>query len=413
MVKSIFWLGTIQVINYSLPFLLLPILLNRVGVVNYGNISLAMGLVMIVTSLVDFGFNLTGSRDISLVKTTAEERSIIRDIVSARMTLILIGAILFTGIVLSIEPFSENTKLMLYSFPLIITNSLFPSWYFIGKQHTKPLFLLTFLSRIIYFLLIIFFVNDTHDSVYVNMLNALGWFASLLICPYFLPSGLFKFSNLNFSKVWQTILNNKLISLSSLLVSSQRSLPIVIAGTILSPSDLGIYSIADKTILAITSMFIILHSSFFPKYCLYLQENSKISTLIQLIRPVVTPITAVIGIGSALFFFFGSDGLALLSADLKTDQFKTITPLIAFIPLGLLINLPISMTLVAANLKKAYLRYNTVGLLVLVPLCFLLGSLFKIQGIILAMLITEFLIFIAGIYLIRCNMINNELLVHD
>ncbi|MEQ9425066.1 MAG: oligosaccharide flippase family protein, partial [Cyclobacteriaceae bacterium] len=358
--QSIFWLGTIQVINYSLPFVLLPILLNRVGIISYGNISLAMGLVIIFTSLVDFGFNLTGSRDISLAKTIDEERSIIRDIVSARFLLIIIGAVIFLSIVLSIEPFRGNARLMLFSFPLVITNSLFPNWYFIGKQVTKPLFLLTFLSRAIYFFLIILFVNDTQDSVYVNLWGALGWFASLAICPFFLPFGLFSFSNLkiNFRGVFRTILSNKSISLSSLLVSGQRSLPIVIAGIILGPSELGIYSIADKVILAITSMFIILYNSFFPKYCLHLRENRKVSTIFQLIRPLIAPIATIIGIGSVLFFFLGSEGLALLSSDLNTDHFKPITPFIAFVPLGLLINLPISMTLVAANLKKAYLKYN-------------------------------------------------------
>lgn len=121
----------------------------------------------------------------------------------------------------------------------------------------------------------------------------------------------------------------------------------------------------------------------------------------------------VIGVTSFLLYFIGNPGLALLSSELSSQQFLIITPLIPLTPLGFLTNHFKGMTLVTSNLKKVYLRYHPVGLLVLVSPCFLFGTLFSIQGIILAILVTESLIFIVGANLVKCNIFNNQLLVHD
>ena len=103
-IKSIGALGVLQMTNYLVPILVIPLLLSRVGLESYGTIVLAQGIMNFAVAIADFGLNLTGTRLISLARgDLVLERSITQKILVIKVFLLLVtffGLSFFVNIVL-------------------------------------------------------------------------------------------------------------------------------------------------------------------------------------------------------------------------------------------------------------------------------------------------------------------------
>ena len=69
------YLSLLQIANYVFPLLTLPYVVRIVGVENYGYISFSLAVVMWFTTIVDFGFNYTATRDVARSKDDLDEVS--------------------------------------------------------------------------------------------------------------------------------------------------------------------------------------------------------------------------------------------------------------------------------------------------------------------------------------------------
>ena len=84
--RNIASLGFLQFTNYLVPIIVIPILLNRIGLEKYGIISLAQGIMNILVAITDYGLNLTGTRLISQSKNILEvQRKLVFKILSLFM----------------------------------------------------------------------------------------------------------------------------------------------------------------------------------------------------------------------------------------------------------------------------------------------------------------------------------------
>ena len=57
----------LQGANYLLPLILLPFLVRVLGTEKYGLVMFAQSTAVILSVIVDFGFNLSGTREVSMV----------------------------------------------------------------------------------------------------------------------------------------------------------------------------------------------------------------------------------------------------------------------------------------------------------------------------------------------------------
>ena len=114
--ENFFILGSIQSRNLLLPLVLTPYLIRVLGLLNFGKITFSVAIINIFGLLIDYGFNLTGTKEIALNKNNNEALGkIVSGILTTKFFLML-----FTFLLLNIgllTPFlSENKELFLLSF---------------------------------------------------------------------------------------------------------------------------------------------------------------------------------------------------------------------------------------------------------------------------------------------------------
>lgn len=63
--KNLASLGFMQIINYALPIILMPYLIIKIGISNVGLIATITAITAYIQLFIDYGFNLSATRDIA------------------------------------------------------------------------------------------------------------------------------------------------------------------------------------------------------------------------------------------------------------------------------------------------------------------------------------------------------------
>ena len=70
--SNFFALSIIQGTNFLIPLLVMPSVISRIGVSGFGVISVAQVVMVYLSTISDYGFNLTATRDVALSKESVK-----------------------------------------------------------------------------------------------------------------------------------------------------------------------------------------------------------------------------------------------------------------------------------------------------------------------------------------------------
>ena len=111
------YLSILQGMNLLLPLITFPYLVRVLGIERFGLIMFAQAFIVYFSMLADYGFNLSGIREVSSNRNNKNKLiKIFSSIMIARFVLVLIGLIFLTIVVFSFEKFSQNWELYYLTF---------------------------------------------------------------------------------------------------------------------------------------------------------------------------------------------------------------------------------------------------------------------------------------------------------
>ena len=156
----------LQAANYILPLLVLPYLVRVLGTDKFGLIMLAQSLTIFFNVFVDYGFNLSGTREVSLARDDKKKLSeIFSAIFVIKAFLLLIAFSIFYFIISVFTRFSVDISVYLYSFGLVIGQALFPVWFFQGIEKMKFVTLINILAKSIFTALVFILITKEQDYI--------------------------------------------------------------------------------------------------------------------------------------------------------------------------------------------------------------------------------------------------------
>ena len=169
-------LSALQGVNLILPLITFPYLVRVLGIDKYGLIIFAQAFISYFSLVADYGFNLSGTREISIYrKNNLKLTRTYNAILQARLSLVLLGFIVMTVVVFSIPKFASDWKLYFLTYGMVVGNALFPTWFFQGMEKMKYITVLSVISKSIFTLSILLIVNSPSDYLWVPLLNSLGY----------------------------------------------------------------------------------------------------------------------------------------------------------------------------------------------------------------------------------------------
>ena len=167
-------LTSLQTINYFLPLIVLPYLIRIIGMGKFGLIAFAQSLVQYFMIFTDYGFSLSATKTISLI---GEHKQKINEVFSSVMTVKLIFSaisfLILCVLLFFVPKFKADWLIYVLSFGSVIGSTLFPVWFFQGKEKMSYIAVVNVLSGLIYALCIFIFVDGPEDFLLVPLFNSL------------------------------------------------------------------------------------------------------------------------------------------------------------------------------------------------------------------------------------------------
>ena len=348
LLSNFFSLSVLQVFTYVLPLLTLPYLVRVLGTENFGLVMFAQSFIIFFNILVDYGFNLSATREVSINRESKEKLTeIFSSVMSIKLILIGISFAILSIIIFSFDNFSDHVDLYYLTFLLVIGHALFPIWYFQGLEKMKYITIVNITSKLIFTIAIFIFIQNEADYILVPILNGLGFIIGGLLSLWIVRKD-FKqgFQLQSFKILTMYFKDSSQFFLSRLSSVGYSNINTFLAGILLSPVFVTYYYLADKVVSVILSLFSPVVQTIYP----YLAKKYNFMFLIRLLSILMLASLFIVSLG-----FLFTDLISIILFDEINSIFKNLFHVILpIIPISILYVMLGAPLLLARGYKKEF-----------------------------------------------------------
>ena len=367
-------LGLLRFSQEFIPIILIPYLIRIIGLKNYGLIGYALSISTLCGTIIEYGFNITATRDIARNRDTLDKLSkIFSNFFFASLYLSFLVFVIFFILISLIPRFNIFSYIYLSTIIFVIFKSLTPFWFFQGMEKMSYNTIIGGFSNLIYMLSIFSFVNQKEDFFLVPLLNAI---TSLITFIFSILTIKFKFRiNIEFQnpiKIINTLIKGRHIFIkNSFSYVNTSIINIVTLGFFFNTTLVGLYLLTSKVIGVSLTLANLLSNTFLPFLSRHINSHIKFQKLMLSIGLFLTIIT-----------FALSDSISNLLID---ENYNTLSLYIKILSLSIIfyfINLTYGtnyLDLVGKEriLKNATLICSTISLalsLIIIPIYGVIGA---------------------------------------
>jgi PST family polysaccharide transporter len=305
LVKDSLILYGVQITGYVLPFVTQPYLARVLGPANIGLIGLGSALAIYFVSVVEYGFAITGPREIAIVQDQPDRVSrIYSTILACRVSLLILSALVLTGLLISVSKYREYWVLYAVSFLQVAGWCLSPTWLLQGLQRMRYVAFSDYGAKIVSIVLIFLLVRQRTDYIMAAALQSGGFVVAASIglgivfgvirVPLVWPL---------WQDMWVEIRRGWPVFLSMASVSVMTSSNIMILGFLAGNAPVGYLSSAMRLIIALRALTNPINSAIYPHLSKLAVRSPRegIRFLQTRVLWVIVPFAA----GSLVLLFFG------------------------------------------------------------------------------------------------------------
>jgi len=384
-------LSIIQGTNFLLPILVMPFVIKRVGADGFGIIAVAQVVMIYLSTISDYGFNLTATRDVAINRDDKPKISRIFYTVLASKLLITVASFLVLLIMILFVPlFRSNSTLYLLGFTYVLGQSLMVCWFFQGMEKMQYITVVTLLSRVVFVLLVFAFIRDRDDKklflLFLGLGNTVAGLLSIYLAHRIFGLTVFRPRRADIrhelKEGWQ-------ITLSNLSINTYLYINVFVLRLFTNDLTVGYYSIAEKIFFAIRQILGIYSQVIYPRVCQVALQGRKQVT--GFFKEIYLPFLALVVAGCCIVFFF-SGPIVMVFLGSHSTLAVLLLRLLAFVPVIVCLNIPAYQVLLALNHKKNYLRVLVTGTMVNLAANLALVNIWGAVGTAIAIIITELFI---------------------
>jgi PST family polysaccharide transporter len=312
LVVNFSYLSILQIFTLILPLLVYPYLIRILGKDLYGIVIIAQTVASYLAILVNFGFNISATKEVSIYRNNINKlSSIVSSILIIKAVLFLLSFV-FLYIVLLFFDLAKDYKPLFYlCMWFCFYELIFPIWYFQGIEKMKYVTYITLISRIIFLLLIFIFISKPEHYIRIPIINGIGAIISGIISIYIVyVKHKLKFKLADINSIITYFKDGSILFLSSAVLAIKDKANILLIGNILGTAGVSEFDLAVKIKDVLSIPINLMNQSIYPKVSrdknmMFTIKITKIITIIMfiiclLIFPFTNKIIIILGGGELL-----------------------------------------------------------------------------------------------------------------
>lgn len=159
-INNFIGLSSMNLMALMVPLVTMPILSKSLGMESYGVFLLLLSINAFGQSFVNYSFGVIAVRELSIIKNSMKKKSLLySEILSSQVFL----AILYLAVVTLLASFDVFYlgvgQVVLYTFPVVVSNVLFSLWFHQGISETKFVAFLNIFARVSFIIYCLFFLG--------------------------------------------------------------------------------------------------------------------------------------------------------------------------------------------------------------------------------------------------------------
>ena len=378
--------GLSSLIGLLAPLIVLPHVINIIGLTYYGISAVAFTVSIFLSLAVDFGFNISCVNKLS--KTKENKSAIISNVIYAKALIFLLLIVLATISYLILFDSKIEQKVYLTSLIIPLTSIFNMSWALQGLQRIKAWSFFQSIGFLIYVVATFLLINSPDDVLFVNLAYGIGFLSSGFFSIIYLTiRHNFFLRRLKIRAVLEEIRDSYHFFLSNVLSYATLFFLGPLTGAIISYEAAGIYSILEKIYQLMRKPLSIYQTLMLPKISGILEFDR--ARAISLIRKTYQFAVFLILIQSAVIFFYKEEVITLFTL----ESVELISRLLSISFVGIimtLINSPVALLLMALDKKRTLMILSACGFVLGVVLAAPLIKIYGVTGTVYTLLFIEF-----------------------
>lgn len=250
LVKNILSLGVVQVANYVLPLVSIPIIVRIIGPGNFGTINYYNSFIAYFILLINYGFDYSGTRFIATDQDNVLRRNQqFTKILMAKALLFLVSIVVFTISILLISKSHSETTVAIYTFLIVIAWVLSPNWFYQGMQELTSVAIFNLVSKTLFTVLILLMIRKRDDYILQPLILSLTQIAIALVSLlYAIKKFGIVFKRTSIRAVLKLLWDDRMLFFSMLSTNLYTDTNIVVLGLFETREHVGYFTAAWKLI---------------------------------------------------------------------------------------------------------------------------------------------------------------------
>ncbi len=395
------YLLALQIVGYLFPLVTIPYLLRILGTDTFGLYVFAISFTTYFQIVVDYGFNLTATREVSRLRTNPTElASFSSSVFLVKAMLAFVCFFIFLGIVLLVPRFKTNIAIYLWAYGGVVGSILFPQWLFLGTERMNLITYLRVTTGIAATALTFLIIRRHDQLLYLLILNTgAAWVsgvAGLILAVKYLRMRL---SFPSMKKTAQLARDGFSVFVSQISVTLFTNSNTFVLGLLTSNKEVGIYAVAEKIVRVAISTAGPPATAIYPRISA-LFSSSQYQAL-RFLKKFLLGGSVVFTVISVLLFFT-SDIVVWLVSGKWSPEISLLVKIMAVLPLSVFVdNIYGTQVLLGSGHEKQFMQSIVTAGLGSVSLLFVLVPVFSARGAAISFVTSE--LFLLSLYMFFCR----------
>jgi O-antigen/teichoic acid export membrane protein len=303
--KNIIALYLLQISYYVLPLITIPYLVRVLGPEKFGLVAFGQSFITFFVLFINYGFDLTATREISIKRKSNEEVSRIAcSVWIAKALLCSIGLSVLLIIIQLVPKMNQNSLLLLILYGIAVGNLLFPNWLFLGLERMKAISVINLTMRSVTTAGVFILIRNPDDYlIYAGILSFQWVLAGILGVVFAVRRLKIRLKVPNVQEIFYILSSGSALFLSNIAQSIYYSGNSFILGMLTNYSVVGYYSAAEKITLSLLGLFRPVALAVYPRFS-QMASSSKNTVLFWSRRLIF--VMGSMGLTASITLFFGA-----------------------------------------------------------------------------------------------------------
>ncbi|MBY5951763.1 oligosaccharide flippase family protein [Algoriphagus sp. NF] len=398
-IQNFLFLAIIQSSNVLISIISMPLLIQSIGVDQFGLVNLALSVIILLNILVGFGYNLSAPREVAVNQQNKEALShLVSNVFSGKAMLAAIATLLILIGAFGLNLFQEYQLILVFSSLLLFSEATLPLWFFQGMEKMKLVSIANIFSKLLFLMGIVLFIHSPEQSQWVNfMLGFFGLSINLMLLFYIHAFMGIKFYRPEFSAIYRSLKENILLFFSNLASHISINGGLIILSFFSAAETLGMYSLAERVVMVLRLFPALIIQAIFPNASKLLKEDRP--AFFRFLKNVYLRVLLAGMLISAGAHFTAPWIIRVLS---RSDLAESVLYLkiLAAVPFLACLNVGNVTLLLVADLKELLFKASWMMCLYMIVVSAILTSYLGGLGLCIGIISTEIIVFLICLVLL-------------